>query len=83
MITAIVAFFLGVFFAPVIKPMLRPLFVEIIKLGLMTAEEVKKMSSKVKEDLEDAAAEANAQRNAQRTSASAPTADVPPAPPAA
>jgi hypothetical protein len=62
MLTAIVAFLLGVFFSPVIKPMLRPLFVEVIKLGLMTADEVRKMSSKVKEDLEDAAAEATADR---------------------
>jgi hypothetical protein len=73
MLTAIVAFLLGVFFSPVIKPMLRPLFVEVIKLGLMTADEVRKMSSKVKEDLEDAAAEATADRAKAQPKAEPPT----------
>ena len=61
MLTAIIAFALGVFFAPVIKPLLRPILVEIIKLALLTSEEVKRMSAQVKEDIEDAAAEASAQ----------------------
>ena len=81
MITAIIAFALGVFFAPVIKPLLRPLLVEIIKLTLVTADEVKRLSAQVKEDIEDAAAEANAQRTAAAAQKATASANAPAAPP--
>ena len=76
MLTATIAFFLGVLLAPVVKPLFRPLLVELIKLVLLTSEEVKRLSAQVKEDVEDATAEAQAQRakDAQRASAQAPSA---------
>lgn len=80
MLTAVIAFALGVFFGPVIKPMLRPLLVEIIKLALVTAEEMKRLSLQVKEDIEDAAAEANAQRATAQQAAAGP--NSPTSPPA-
>jgi hypothetical protein len=75
------AFFLGVFLAPVVRPLLRPLFVELIRAGMMTADEAKRLSSEVRESMEDAAAEARAQRDARAQPPPAPPADAPPPPP--
>ena len=51
---------------PVIRPLLRPIFVEIIKVSITTSEEVRRMSVQVREDIEDAAAEVNAERAAKK-----------------
>jgi hypothetical protein len=77
----LIAFFLGVFFSPVVRPMLRPLFVELIRAGLMTVDETKRLTAQVRENIEDAAAEAKAQRDAKSQAAAAtppPSADPPP-----
>jgi len=77
------AFLAGVILSPVIRPMLRPLFVEAIKAGLVFSEEVKRVSAQVKEEVEDAAAEvaheraAKAAADAARPEAAAPGATSP------
>jgi hypothetical protein len=81
MLTAILAFLAGVVLAPVIRPLLRPLLVELIRVGVMTADEVRRLSSEVRENVEDATAEAQAKRQSRAAAADhAPTA--PPDPPA-
>jgi len=55
-----------VLLGPVIRPLLRPIFVEIIKVSITTSEEVRRMSVQVREDIEDAAAEVNAERAAKK-----------------
>jgi hypothetical protein len=88
--TAILAFFAGVFLAPVIRPLLRPLFVELVRATMMTADEVRRLSAEMRENIEDAAAEARAEREAKlardaeaaRAAATAATAAPVPPPPA-
>lgn len=83
-------FGLGVFLAPVVRPLLRPLFVEVIRAGLMTVDETKRLAAQVREDIDDATAEAKAERETRATSAAASAAansqaapaSVPPVPPA-
>jgi len=75
MLTAILAFLAGVVLAPVIRPLLRPLLVELIRVGVMTADEVRRLSSEVRENVEDATAEAQAKRRAR------PAGPADPAPP--
>ncbi len=80
-------FFLGVLLAPVVRPLLRPLFVELVRAGVQTADEVKRLSAQARESIEDAAAEAEAERTrkaraAAETHATPPT-EAPPSPPAA
>lgn len=53
-------FFLGVLLAPVVRPLARPLLLELVRAGLQINEEVKRLSAQVREDIEDAAAEAEA-----------------------
>ena len=78
MLTAVIAFLAGVLLAPVIRPFLRPLFVELIRATLMTVDEVQKMTAHVRESIDDATAEAKAGRDAK----AAHPADAPrPAPP--
>lgn len=79
--TAIIAFALGVFLAPVVRPFLRPLFVELIRVALLTADEVRRLSSQVREDVQDAAAEAQAEREKQAAAKSAQPAADPATPP--
>lgn len=85
MLTAAIAFLLGVFFAPVVRPLARPVLIEIIKAGLLVGDEVRRMSAQVREGMDDARAEAaasadRAQAKAQAAAAAAPAADttVPP-----
>jgi len=86
-------FALGVFLAPVVRPLLRPLFVEVIRAGLMTVDETKRLAAQVREDIDDATAEAKAERETRATAAAATataaansqaaSASVPPVPPPA
>jgi uncharacterized protein DUF5132 len=56
-------FLLGVFAAPIIKPLFRnvgrPLAREVIKLGFVASEKVHRIAQEVREDLEDLTAEAS------------------------
>jgi|CXWL01.1.fsa_nt_gi TPP-dependent pyruvate/acetoin dehydrogenase alpha subunit len=82
MLTTIIAFFAGVLLAPVVKPLLRPLLVELIRAGLMTADEVRRISAEVQETVQDAAAEAQAQRESRaRATAARESTETPPPPP--
>ena len=85
MLIPILTFFLGVFLAPVVRPLLRPIFVELIRATLMTADEVRRLTAEMRENIEDAAAEAKAQHDAKVATASAAPKPAPndPAPPAA
>ena len=87
MLTATLAFFAGVFLAPVIRPLLRPIFVEFIRATMMTADEVRRLSAEMRENIEDAAAEAKAERDAKLArdaeAARAAAAAAPQAPPPA
>jgi hypothetical protein len=80
------AFFIGVFFAPVVRPLLRPLFVELIRAGLMTVDETRRLTAQVRENIDDATAEVQAEREAaakaagRRPGAQAAPGDVPPVP---
>jgi hypothetical protein len=82
-VTALVAFALGVLLAPVVRPLMRPLFVELIRVVLLTADEVQRLSSQVREDIQDASAEAQAAREAkakrEQTTPADPGAPAPPA----
>ena len=49
MLTSILMFFLGVLLAPVVRPLLRPLFVELVRAGVQTADEVKRLSAQARE----------------------------------
>lgn len=84
MLIPTITFFLGVFLAPVIRPLLRPIFVELIRATLMTADEVRRLTAEMRENIEDAAAEAKAQHEAKtvRDVGAKPTA-AEPAPPTA
>jgi hypothetical protein len=73
MLTAVIAFFAGVFLAPIVRPLLRPLLVEIVKAAVIASAEVRRLSSQVKEDLEDAAAQAD---TARRRAGAPPKTDV-------
>lgn len=78
MLIPLIAFFLGVFLAPVVRPLLRPLFVEIIRATIVTVDEVRRMSVQVRENVEDATAEVQAERAARQTSNPGPAAGPPP-----
>jgi len=87
LLTAAIAFLLGVFFAPVIRPLARPILIEIIKAGLMVGDEVRRMSAQVREGMDDARAEAaasaeRAQAKTQQAAAAQPAADAAVPPPA-
>ena len=58
-LTALGCFFLGVFFAPAVKPLLRPFFLEIVKVIVSLLTEIKFASAKMKEEMDDAVAAAN------------------------
>jgi hypothetical protein len=62
MITAIISFLAGLFLAPIIRPLLRPFFVELVKFSYQTMEEAKQAVAKVKEEVSDAVAVANAEQ---------------------
>jgi hypothetical protein len=62
MITAIISFLAGLFLAPILRPLMRPFFIELVKFGYQTMEEAKQAASKVKEEVSDAVAVANAEQ---------------------
>jgi hypothetical protein len=74
----LITFFLGVFLAPVVRPLLRPLFVEVIRASLVTIDEAQRLTAQVRETIEDAAAEAKAQQAAKAASTTPPPSDPPP-----
>ena len=88
MLTAVIAFFLGVLLAPVVRPLLRPFFVEIVRAVLLTSDEVRRLTAEMRENIEDAAAEAKAghdakvarDADARRANAAAAVAADPPPP---
>jgi hypothetical protein len=80
MLIPILTFFLGVFLAPVVRPLLRPIFVELVRATLLTADEVRRLTAEMRENIEDAAAEAKAQHDA-KTAAAKPAATEPAPPP--
>lgn len=80
-VLALISFALGVFLAPVVRPLMRPVFVEMIRATLMTADEAKRLTAQVREGIEDAAAEAKAQKDAAAAQAAARAAAQPPPPP--
>jgi len=71
MLTETIAFALGVLLAPVIRPLMRPVFVEMVRATLLAVDEVQRVSVTVREDIEDAHAEAKAQRDARAEAAAA------------
>lgn len=90
MLTAIIAFSLGVLLAPVVRPLLRPVFVELVRATLLTVDEVRRLSAEMRENIEDAAAEAKATHDAKlareaeaRRAAAAAEGRTEPPPPAA
>jgi hypothetical protein len=74
------AFVLGVFLAPAVRPLFRPMMVEMVRAGLAIADEIKRATAEVQEGVEDVKAEAEANR-AARSSAPATGAPAPDAPP--
>lgn len=72
MLSLIAAFLLGVFLAPAVRPLFRPVLVEVIRAGLVVSDEVRRMSHTVREGVEDVQAEAQAARAAPTGAASAP-----------
>jgi len=75
-------FLLGLFFAPVVRPLLRPMFVELVKLTMTSWYEGQRMSAKVREEVEDAIAQAEAERAAKARTEAAAHAGAAAAPPA-
>lgn len=75
---ALLCFLLGVFLAPVVRPLFKPLFVEIVKLIVAASQELKTASVKVKEEVEDAVAEANAatQREGRGVTPASPSSEA-------
>lgn len=78
-LSTFLAFLLGVFLAPAIRPLFRPVLVEVIRAGLVVGDEVRRMSHTVREGVEDVQAEARTARSA-RESAESPTSAEPVAP---
>ena len=83
MLIPILAFLAGVVLAPVIRPLLRPLLVELIRVTIMTADEVRRLSAEVRENVEDATAEAQAKRQARAAATTDRARPAPPEPPEA
>lgn len=88
MLSTIIAFLLGVFLAPAVRPLFRPVMLEVVRAMFAITDEVKRMSAQVQESVEDAKAEVDAARAAQAASpqtapqaASAQAAPSPSAPP--
>ena len=70
--TTFFAFLLGVFLAPAIRPLFRPVLVEMIRAGLVVGDEVRRTSHTVREGVEDVQAEARTAKAARETTESAP-----------
>lgn len=73
MLTALISFFLGVFLAPVVRPLMRPFAVEVMKLFVTATHEVRTAAAKVKEEVEDAVAATEAERAAKQAAAAQDT----------
>lgn len=58
MLIAFASFVAGLFFAPIVRPLIKPLFIEIIKVSYSAMEEAKRATAKAKEDLADVVASA-------------------------
>lgn len=82
MLSIFFGFLLGLFFAPVVRPLLRPMFVELVKLTMTSWYEGRRMSAKVREEVEDAIAQAEAEQAAKARTQAAAHADAAAAPPA-
>lgn len=78
--TTFLAFLLGVFLAPAIRPLFRPVLVEVIRAGLVVGDEVRRMSHTVREGVEDVQAEARTAKAARETTESAPPSEPASAP---
>ncbi len=78
MLTGLICFFVGVFMAPIIRPLLRPFATEVMKLFITATYEVRSAAAKVKEEMEDAVAAAHAERAAKQRAAAeeVPAADT-------
>ncbi|MCG8459066.1 MAG: hypothetical protein MI919_22545 [Holophagales bacterium] len=62
MLSHSLVFLLGVFLAPLVRPALRPLFVEVVRAILRLVGEIRRLAAEAREGLEDAVAEAEASR---------------------
>lgn len=82
MLSIFFGFLLGLFFAPVVRPLLRPMFVELVKVSMTSWYEGRRISAKVREEVEDAIAQAEAEQAAKARAAAAAHADAAAAPPA-
>lgn len=71
MLTAILCFFLGVFLAPVVRPLMRPLAAEVMKFFVTATYEVRSAAARAREEMEDAVAAAEAERAAKQSAATA------------
>ncbi len=69
MLIAFVSFFLGVFFAPLVRPLMRPFAAEVMKLFVTATYEVRSAAARAKEEIEDAIATAEAERAAKQSAA--------------
>ena len=74
MLIAFVSFFLGVFFAPLVRPLMRPFAAEVMKLFVTATYEVRSAAARAMEEIEDAVATAEAERAAKQSAA--PPGDV-------
>jgi gas vesicle protein len=54
-------FVAGMLVAPGVKKILRPIFKEVVKAGMVVGTQIQQVASGVKEDLEDITAEASAE----------------------
>ena len=52
LLTAVVSFLLGVFFAPVVRPMFRPMMLEIMKAWIVASDEARRATAQAREDME-------------------------------
>jgi hypothetical protein len=71
MLTAIFFFFLGVFLAPVVRPLLRPFATEVMKFFVTVTYELRTAAARAREEMEDAVAAAEAERAAKQSAATA------------
>ena len=71
LLTAVVSFLLGVFFAPVVRPMFRPMMLEIMKAWIVASDEARRATAQAREDMEDIAEEARAEVKTRRSTATA------------
>lgn len=71
MLTAILCFILGVFLAPVVRPLMRPLVAEVMKFFVTVTYEVRSAAARAKEEMDDAVAAAEAERAGKQSTSTA------------